>query len=275
LGIDRLAGIDTSLKVALWILGGALAIAGLFALSEGWLPEGSGVGVAAATVKAIMPLAAPVVTSLMGLLQWYRAVRGEPLEWDAIQRVIETQRTVIMDRHSPPTQTPRLRSEMRLTLFKFTRPWYSPKRWLSRSYLGPGVLIPVARTNSPQRSGIRSFPIKENGQLAEAGVAGRVWRSEDGWTQIDGLPEITANSSEADLMQYALSTHCTVESVRQNLADKRPFPRAFAGCKVLVTNDREWGVLVVDSAQPGRIDLSSLEAAVPFFNLLTPLLQRI
>lgn len=172
----------------------------------------------------------PVFTIAAGVLGLLRKQLGSPWLWDAVKFSLDEIQKIAFTMGDSDGQ-----HHHRVTLFKYV-PW----AWCLRRWPWSGWLVPVERSGHTTRSGVSYFKAPDAADQAE-GIAGLTWARRR-TVGVSDLPELTAQSSNAELQTYATSTGLSIEQVK----DKLPKARSFAGIPVEV-GGRVWGVIVLDS----------------------------
>lgn len=212
----------------------------------------------------IIVVAGPI---LVATLQWARLRFGSPWAWEAIQKLLDEFRNdVFGDFGDDPLD------HHRVTLFKYSKfkPSFStPKSWMH-------WLVAVARSDHLTKLRIRRFRAPDDGESCE-GVVGRAWRCSS-WVLVpksaESLPVLDQQSPDADIERYASETGVEPTWVRSQLLRGRPLARSYAALLVRLKG-QPWGVLVLDSRNEARIDVTKLDRFKAYGNLLTPLLERV
>lgn len=216
------------------------------------------------SIQNIAWIVAVVGPPMVGLLQVIRRKYGNPWAWEAIQKILdEFSKEVFGDSADPDDYH-------RVTLFKH-RQWC----WAWSPSKVKGWLIAVARSGHLTKEKIRRFRAPDDGEACE-GVAGYAWRVRD-WVRVPEnekpLPVLSAMSKETEIESYAKSCKVKTESVKLLIRRGKPAAQSFAALRVQLKG-KPWGVLVLDSRNPGPIDKSRLDRFKVYANLLTPLLER-
>lgn len=192
------------------------------------------------------------LTVLWGSLTFLRNHVGPPWLWDCIKGILDKfQKTVFTD-----VGAGELSDHHRVTLYRYQRycfwprgrgRWYWPwgRAWGKLCHPWSGWLVPVVRAG-PRSAGSTVFYVGD-GSSAE-GVCGAAFSQQSGMLLISGadVPDITQNSSEADILEYARLTFVSVDMIRQRKRQKRPCARYFLALQVEVQS-KKWGVLMIDS----------------------------
>jgi hypothetical protein len=191
--------------------------------------------------SAISVFFAVVAIGVCGLVKRWA---GPPWVWSAIHSSLNGFRDVVFaTRKAEPEHL------HRVTLFKFSR--FPTNRFRFWAY--GRWLVPVERSGATTRLNVSSFHVPDDGEHVE-GVAGQAWaRSEGEVFMTDALPEVSTASSDDELENYAKKAFVSVEWVKNRLKDGKPLARRLCGVR-LELKGNPWGVLVVDSRLPEKID---------------------
>lgn len=202
---------------------------------------------------------------LVAVLQWARNRFGNPWAWEAIQKILdEFSNEVFKDSRDPDDYH-------RVTLFKHHKWCWS---WNLKKL--SNWLVAEARSGHLTKEKITRFRVPDDGEACQ-GVAGFAWRHRD-WVRVPEndkpLPVLTSAALSAEISEYA--TLCKVDPgwIRGQLSKGRPLAKSYAALRVQLKG-KPWGVLVLDSRNPGPIDKEKLDRFKAYGNLLTPLLERI
>lgn len=149
----------------------------------------------------------------------------------------------------------------RVTLFR--RRWcFLPSPWRHRFWpwgCGSGLrwpwsgwMVPIMRSGY---TGLRSsmvFLAPEKDVDGSEGVAGMAWQT--GEVQLlSALPSLTAQSTDAEIAEYADSAYMPVSLIRHRARSGKLCSRALCAIPVEV-NSKIWGVIVLDSRKPDTIN---------------------
>ncbi|HET9767111.1 MAG TPA: GAF domain-containing protein, partial [Thermoanaerobaculia bacterium] len=128
----------------------------------------------------------------------------------------------------------------RVTLFKRCG-W----RWARCKWPHSGWLLAVSRSGHTTQSSESAFRAPDTGPAERAeGFAGSTWRTDEIILK-ENLPDVSSDPTKEQIEEYAKSTWCKVEYVKQ----RKPAARSYVGVPIHVKG-RPWGVLIIDSANP-------------------------
>ena len=150
---------------------------------------------------------------------------------------------------------PGRQSDNRVTLFSY-------HRWSLRVLLGKrwppwgGWLIPAQRPGHISQHSSSVFRAPDDDSRAE-GIAGQAWVDNNGVFQEFNLPEITEDSDDATVNEYAKRTHVDIKRVKK----AKRHSRALRGIRIETPGAVPWGVLVLDSTEPS-IDVRKAQDAL-------------
>jgi hypothetical protein len=187
------------------------------------------------------------IVAASAFLGWYLRRRGDPWIWDKLQELLDEFQEVAFQEFQN-----HIKDHHRVTLFRY-RKWcwnlttpMTDGRWPWRWGRCPwsGWLVPVLRSGRTSQNTKAIFLAPDNGDEAE-GVAGYAWASNKVFV-VTGLPQITKNSKDAQVVKYSERTFCPAPIVRDYVARGRPLPRSI-GAMPIEVNNKPWGVLVLDS----------------------------
>jgi hypothetical protein len=171
----------------------------------------------------------PLLTITLGIAQITRNQIGPAWVWDHIHMLLDSfQESVFGDEAGDL-------HHHRATVFKrvrFGRGW---RFWDWR-----GWLVPLERSGHATRRSKSIFRAPDDADKAE-GVAGSAWAGRR-TIYIEGLPDLSGDTSLNALQNYASATRCTTKW----LAKHKPCSRSFCGIPLDVRGKR-WGVVVLDS----------------------------
>lgn len=191
--------------------------------------------------SAVSIVFAVIAIGICGLVKRWA---GPPWVWDAIHNALDGFRDVMFAaKKGEPEHL------HRVTLFKHSHfPTNRFKIWKFGRWL-----VPVERSGATTRKNVSCFRVSDDGEHVE-GVAGQAWARREGEIfMTDALPEITSASTPDERKNYAKKGFVSVEWVEKRLQDEKPFPRRLCGIR-LELKGSPWGVLVVDSILPDKID---------------------
>lgn len=194
-------------------------------------------------------LAFPLLPAAIGVCEIIARGIGPPWVWKVVESVVDELRNHAFTRK---TQRQPIH-EHRVTIFKRVR--WKMKIRLDRSTQGglrvwwpwSGWLVPKVRSGHTTQRSRTVFLAPDDADHAE-GVVGKVWATQ-GMLSKDDLPPIDGFSSGEQIREYAENSWVTEKWVRQRL-DK--CARCVCGIPLEVRG-KTWGVIVLDSREPGGI----------------------
>lgn len=189
----------------------------------------------------------PLLMVALGLMQITRWTIGPPWVWDTVHHLLDSFQGYVFEGESGPLQ------HHRVTLFKYVRVRPRLCRWP-----WSGWLVPVERSGHTARRNRTSFLAPDDAEQAE-GIAGQTW-VQNRVVVVNELPDINENPSRDVLAEYAQRTWIAETWVLQK---QRQHARSFCGIPVEVKG-KLWGVIVLDSRNPGAID----QNAIRFYSLI-------
>ena len=180
----------------------------------------------------------------------YRLFMRPPQQWQMLKTIIDqAQKIAYPDNHAPL-------HEHRITLFKYKKWCFRlplKRDWEKKGVFSPfgknikpwgGWLVPIIRSGHTSQKTKTVFIASDNGEDAE-GVCGAAWARGEAFV-IDNLPEITTNSTDTAIDDYAQRSLGKSEMVKKRLSDGKTLPRSIGAIPIFVNNDI-WGVLCLDS----------------------------
>lgn len=248
-----------------WIGGaGAIAAAACLKADANRLGEKSAaLGSAIAWIQGTAWITIITFSLMSGLGRLIRRFVGAPWVWEAIHHLLDQMQRLAFQKLPAGTAPPH---HHRATLFKSV-PWYRvpPRLWSCRRWL-----VPVERSGHTTRECRVAFKIPDRADDVE-GVAGRTWALNQVHV-IRSLPDLwaTGDADEQATSDYAKRTYVSPAWVRA----QRPQARSYCGIPVEVRG-RLWGVLVLDSRDPGVLDPTDAHGVFTVIGrLLSKLLER-
>ena len=188
-----------------------------------------------------------MLVGLFGACATARKYLGEPWLWDCIKGILagfqkeafsEVGEGELADHH-------------RITLYRHQLfclwprrrggNWYWP--WGKGNHPWSGWLVPMVRAG-PESAGTTVF-LASDGQRFD-GVCGAAYFQQSATLEISALPNITKESSDADITEYARRAFASEELVRRRLRRGQPCARYFLAHHVNVQY-KKWGILMIDT----------------------------
>lgn len=188
---------------------------------------------------------------LLGFLAVFGAAKsfvGEPWLWATIKDILTSFQRDVFDSLGDGE----LSADHRVTLYKYQRfclwprgrgPIYWP--WGKGTHPWSGWLVPMVRAGP--RSPATTVFLVGDGKGYE-GVCGAAFCEQHGVVEKNGsdLPNITNQSVDVEIAEYAQKTFVSPEMVKRRLLRKRPCARYFLALRVEVQSEH-WGVVMIDS----------------------------
>ncbi|MEQ1827175.1 MAG: hypothetical protein ABL921_14565 [Pirellula sp.] len=97
------------------------------------------------------------------------------------------------------------------------------------------------------------------------GVAGQAFRASQTYI-IKNLPELTSESDDSDIADYAKKTYVSIAWVKKRLKANRTLARSIAAIPIEVDH-KPWGVIVIDSTLPAGVVIQPNAKDVALFTL--------
>lgn len=214
---------------------------------------------------------------------WMRSY-GDPWVLDKLQFVLDKYQNMAFVKNGAPAPT----DYHRVTLFKYEKNMLFPRHWSAVGTWWPfgggkhpfrsNYLRPILRSGRLSKKTNAIFHVSDSGDESE-GVAGYAWVTEQAIVAT-GLPSIGNSPLKRDLQAYAESTMSEEAMIEAILAYKRssrrsqPLPRAIVAIPV-ERNNRNWGVIVLDSRDPEGIAPNAVDNYRITIALIGLLLERL
>ena len=211
-------------------------------------------------MQAWSVISLPVLAGASALAGIVQRRTGQPAVWQAIHSVLDELRDLVLRGRSGA------QDHHRVTLFQARRSW-PPWTWPPWAL----CLVPVARSGHMTRQSGTCFRIPNQSDDVE-GVAGRAWAMR-GTFAVDGLPDPNpATATEEELQTYAEGTFVNMAWVRKRRHPER-LARSYLAIPVEVKGE-PWGVIVLDSRDPGPIGRDAKRVYNSLAKVLEALLER-
>lgn len=191
------------------------------------------------------PVIVPSLMVLSFLVVPFRRRVGNPWVWDTIKGLLDQIREVAFRDRAAGSPL----HHHRVTLFRHDRFRLAFCKWP-----WSGWLVPVERSGHTTRKCKASFKAPDDATMAE-GVAGRTW-TENQQVSVYDLPDVSDDSGDRTIKKYAEMGFVSVDWMRKWLKREPVVARAFHGIPIEVRG-KVWGVLVLDSREPGQIGKAS------------------
>lgn len=209
-------------------------------------------------VQAMTWWALPVATGVVGLAQLLKKHIGSPQYWDLVHYLLDELRTAVFKNKQNE------QFSERVTLFRHRK-----FAMVTRVWPWSGWLVPVERSGHLTRKSDAIWRAPDDGDSAE-GIAGRVWVGGN-IIRVDELPELTVDSPEELIREYASRTFIEEKQLRKKLKKKKTMPRAMCGIPIEF-NGQVWGVIVIDSRLPVLIAETDIRR---FYKIHSAILNKI
>ncbi len=195
------------------------------------------------------------------ILQKMNRNLGSPRLWDHTKALLDEVQKDFFSAYSGDNE-----HHHRVTLFKRVN-----FHWRICKYPWHRRLVPVVRSGHFSMRSSTSFKIPDDADKAE-GVAGMIWARSSGVVdEIFDLPDLSNSPSERDFEVYAGRTHMPIDWVRK----KKPKDRSYAGIRVEKKDAYYWGIIVLSSRNPARIELApKMKELQTTCKFLSKLLER-
>ena len=188
--------------------------------------------------------------TLVGLFTTFAVTRkciGDPWLWDCIKGILSGfQKEAFSD-----VGEGELADHHRITLYRHYSFYLWPRRrgsswwwpWGKWNHPWSGWLVPMVRAGS-ESAGATVF-LACDAQRYD-GVCGAAYFQQSATLEIPNLPDITKDSSEADIKEYARRTFASEELVKRRILRGHPCARYFLAHHVSVQY-KTWGILMIDT----------------------------
>lgn len=197
----------------------------------------------------------PALVLLSALFSWANLYIGPKHSWQVIEAILEEQRNLLFGHlHDEPEHN------HKATLYMWKRIlWLQPRTWLDGGYL-----VAVARCGERKRKGIPNFRAPMNNPGLAEGVVGRAWQIKHPvYRPADSsrcLPDLNVqHPTDSDFERYAKETFMNVAWVKKRWYEARQANIGTAlsyGAWPIEVSGRNWGILVIDSTHPDKINVS-------------------
>ena len=189
-----------------------------------------------------------VLVPVVGVCSVINKYIGAPWLWTCVKGILSGfQRDAF-------SNVPDVADHHRVTLYRYHRiclypgwrgSWKCPTPWGYGNWPWSGWLIPTVRAG-PDSAPSTIFLAKD--AINFEGVCGAAYFQQQPVVEkkIVELPNITQQSTEDDIIEYARQTWVSPKMIRKRIKERRPCARWFLALRVEVQY-KKWGVLMIDS----------------------------
>lgn len=189
-----------------------------------------------------------VLSAAIFVFRSIRAFVGPPWLWITISEILREFHTAVFSELGEWE----FANHHRVTLYRYRRfvLWPTGRgRWPFSGGRFPwsGWLVPVLRAG-PESPGSTVWCAHET---KYDGFCGAVFRMQAGTAEKGppGLPDISQDSTEGEIEEYARNTFVDPITIRNRIARGKPCARYYLAIRILVDSRKRWGVLMIDSRE--------------------------
>lgn len=201
-------------------------------------PLGWGIRTFVSSIATVIEL---ILAALLAVIEICQRQIGEPWHWKCVSKILNDFQRGVFDE----LEIEEVAEDHRVTLYRFSRWNFWPRTNGVWYWPWSGWLIPHCRAGTARKA--TTVFLAKSGTVFE-GVCGAAYFRQAGLLILEAadVPDITANSSDEDIAQYAEKTFVTPASIKRRIRDRRPCARLFMAFRMTV-RDAPWGVVMIDS----------------------------